>query len=159
MSIYVFGYGSLLNMNNNIELSNTKNKKSCPVIIKGLKLSLNVMGKTHKLFGVKDVNTSSCNGILFKVNEKEIQNLIEREKLYTIKEITKNRILFDYKKSINFNPNDKIICFYPQHKYVLTKKQLLSHPLSSKYLNSCIDGASSFGEDFSNDFIEMTHGI
>jgi cation transport regulator ChaC len=45
MSTYVFGYGSLINMNNNIELTNHLNKKSCPVIIKGAKRSLNVKGK------------------------------------------------------------------------------------------------------------------
>ena len=159
MSTYVFGSGSLINMNNNIELTNHLNKKSCPVIIKGAKRSLNVMGKNHKVFGIKDVKTSFCNGILFKVNEKDMEYLINRESLYTIKLIAKNRILFDYKKTINFKSNDKIITFYPDTKYVLTKKQLSLNPTSSKYLNICIEGASSLGDDFLQDFTEMTHGL
>jgi len=116
-------------------------------------------GKNHKVFGIKDVKTSFCNGILFKVNEKDMEYLINRESLYTIKPIAKNRILFDYKKTINFKSNDKIITFYPDTKYVLTKKQLSLNPTSSKYLNICIEGASLMCDDLLQDFTEMTHGL
>ena len=156
MSIYVFGYGSLINMNNNIELTNFLNKKIYPVIVKGLKRSLNVAGRNHKVFGVKDVKTSLCNGILFKVNNKDLKYLIERESLYTIKNIDKNRINFSYDKHINFNINDKIYCFYPEPKYILNKKNINNLPISKKYLNICKQGSSFIGNNFLQDFISMS---
>ena len=156
MSTYVFGYGSLINMENNTELNNCSNKKFCPVTVKGLKRSLNVSGKTHRVFGVKDVKTSICNGILFKVNEKELYNLTNREKLYTMKSLSKDRILFNYTKCITFKPNDTVICFYPIAKYVLPKKKLNTKPINEDYLKICINGSYKINEKFLEDFIKTT---
>ena len=97
MTIYVFGYGSLINMQENKEL--TQPKKTWPVMINGLKRSLNVRGKNHLVFGVKDVKTSHCNGILFKVNAEELARLQEREKLYKMKTIDIKRVEFPYKNT------------------------------------------------------------
>ena len=107
MTIYVFGYGSLINMELNKEL--TQPKKICPVMVKGLKRTLNVIGPLNKqlVFGVKDVKTSMCNGILFKVNLIVLEKIKQREKLYTMKPLGKERIVFHYKKSINFNKYDE----------------------------------------------------
>ena len=154
MTIYVFGYGSLINMQENKEL--TQPRKSWPVIIKGLKRSLNVHGSNHLVFGVKDVKTAHCNGILFKVNENELAQLQEREKLYTIKIIDKKRVEFPYKKQIHFKPTDTIVCFYPQVKYVLTKKELLAKSPSQAYMRICDIGAASISKDFHNDFLKTT---
>ena len=150
MTIYVFGYGSLMNI--------THPKKSCPVMIMGLKRSLNVHGKNHLVFGVKDVKTSHCNGILFKVNENELAQLKEREKLYNMKTLDKKRVEFPYKKKIQFKPADQIVCFYPQTKYVLTKKELAAMiPSQPKnYLHKCETGAAAQGEEFYKDYVETT---
>ena len=156
MSVYVFGYGSLINMESNSELNNCSNKKFCPVTVKGLKRSLNVAGKNHRVFGVKDVKTSLCNGILFKVNEKELYNLTNREKLYTMKPLSKDRIMFNYKKCITFKPNDTVICFYPMAKHVLTKNKLNTKPINEDYLKICINGSSKINETFLKDFIKTT---
>jgi cation transport regulator ChaC len=156
MTIYVFGYGSLINMQENKEL--TQPKKSWPVIINGLKRSLNVNGKNHLVYGVKDVKTSHCNGILFKVNAEELARLQEREKLYSMKTIEKKRVEFPYKKTLHFKPADQIVSFYPQAKYVLTKKELTTQqPLQSPhYLHLCQRGAEEMGTTFYKDFLEMT---
>lgn len=156
MTIYVFGYGSLINMQENREL--THPKKSWPVVINGLKRSLNVHGKNHLVFGVKDVKTSHCNGILFKVNAEELARLQEREKLYTLKTLDKKRVVFPYKKKILFKPDDEIVCFYPQAKYVLTKKELATKPSlqPQHYLHMCQTGAAAISTDFYNDFLETT---
>jgi hypothetical protein len=157
MAIYVFGYGSLINMQENKEL--TLPRKSWPVVVNGLKRSLNVHGKNHLVFGVKDVKTSHCNGILFKVNAAELDRLQEREKLYTMKTLDKTRIDFPYKKKLKFKPADTIVCFYPQAKYVLTKKELAaktsSQPLKMhNYLRVCHTGAAAISDDFCNDFMQ-----
>ena len=156
MTIYVFGYGALLNLPLIKEL--TQPKKSWPVVINGLKRSLNVMGQKHLVFGVKDVKTAWCNGVLFKVTENELARLQEREKLYTMKTVDKQRVEFPYKKTLRFKPADQMVCFYPQAKYVLTKKELMAKkPLQSPdYLRICQTGAAAISADFYNDFIETT---
>ena len=159
MTIYVFGYGSLINMELNKEL--TQPKKITPVMVKGLKRSLNVIGPLNKqlVFGVKDVKTANCNGILIKVNLIELEKIQKREKLYTMKPLGKERIVFHYKKSINFNTYDEVFCFYPQPKYVVPKTKLASKPLVPKYIDICIEGAQKISNDFYDDFIETTYGI
>ena len=154
MTIYVFGYGSLINMQENKEL--TQPKKNWPVMINGLKRSLNVQGKNHLVFGVKDVKTSHCNGILFKVNAEELARLQEREKLYKMKTIDIKRVEFPYKKTLHFKPEDQIVCFYPQAKYVLTKKELIGKQPSS-YLRKCQTGAEEMGPIFYKDFLATVY--
>ena len=156
MSTYVFGYGSLINMQQNTEL--TLPKKSCPVLVTGLKRSLNVSGPHSKfrVFGVKKTNTHACNGILFKVSAQELATLIEREKLYTMKTLDKAQIRFIYKKNIAFKPADHIICFYPQAKYVLPKKVLHDKPISQEYLKICNEGATKISEEFLLDFLDAS---
>ncbi len=152
MSIYVFGYGSLINMKKNTQLNHPK--KICPVIITGLKRTLNVAGKSSRLFGVKNVkNKATCNGILFKVNETELSNLLRREKLYEMKELAQSRVQFVYNKCLTFKPADKIICFFPRPQYVLTKKMLATKPISATYSAICTEGAAKISEAFLTDFL------
>ena len=153
MSIYVFGYGSLINMEKNTELNHSIRKSICPVTVKGLKRSLNVNGEHYRVFGVKEVKTALCNGLVFKVTERELANLIEREKLYTLKPIKKDRIVFNYGKCLTFKPNDEVVCFYPLQKYVLTKHKLDTKPINETYLQICIDGSSKISNPFLDDFI------
>lgn len=149
MSIYVFGYGALLNLKTIKEIESTK--KICPVMVNGLKRALNVKGKKQLVFGVKNVKTSNCNGILFKVNETELARLQQREKLYTMKTLAKEQINFAYGKCLSLKPADQIICFYP--KASLTKKELLDEerPISA-YLRNCKAGARAIGDTFFQDF-------
>ena len=159
MTIYVFGYGSLINMELNKEL--TQPKKITPVMVKGLKRSLNVIGPLNKqlVFGVKDVKTANCNGILIKVNLIELEKIQKREKLYTMKKLEQNRIVFHYNKSIKFNTYDEIICFYPQSKYVVPKTQLAAKPVIMRYIDICAEGAKQISSEFYDDFIDTTYGI
>jgi len=158
MATYVFGYGALLNLKTIKEIERPETKKICPVMVKGLKRSLNVNGK-QLVLGVKDVKTAVCNGILFKVNENELAKLEQREKLYTMKTLAKARIVFAYKKCIQFSPADQIICFYPQAKYVLKKSELLGKTAAPTYLSQCKTGAAAISANFFNDFLVTTHGL
>ena len=148
MSTYIFGYGSLLNL--------SSNKKSWPVKVHGLKRSLNVAGQRHLVFGVKYVPTAKCNGLLFKVNAAELDQLLLREKLYDLKLLTKSRLEF-YNNKIKFQPKDKIYCFYPQAKYVLSKKERESKAVSKAYLNICLAGITD--PVFLDDFLKMSQGL
>ena len=161
MTIYVFGYGSLMNMKENSrELENPLNRKVWPVLVTGLKRTLNVgvADNTYKVFGVKDMANKSitCNGILFAVSDDELDNIINRERNYTAKVLKKSRILFNYNKNnnnIKFKPNDDIICFYPKAKYSLTQKQALALPVRKNYLPICLAGAKAISDEFLSDFL------
>jgi hypothetical protein len=154
MSIYVFGYGALLNLKTIKELD--KPKKFCPVIVQGLKRSLNVNGAKQLVLGVKDVKTAVCNGILLKVSTNELAKLQEREKLYTMKTLEKTRVDFAYGKCVALTSADQIICFYPQARYVLTKKEVPIKYKASAYMRKCLAGANAIGDDFFQDFLKTT---
>ena len=162
MAIYVFGYGSLINKN---ELSTlfSKKKKVIPVIVSGLKrvFNVSVSGGKYKVFGVKESssNAAECNGVLVKVNEAELAELIERESHYKVKTVNKNRLSFPYGKPIALKKDDQILCFYPKPTFTLNKKHSELIPTRPNYLNICLEGAKGFGEDFLNDFIENTSGV
>ena len=158
MATYVFGYGSLINMKENgNELSHSATKKIWPVTISGLKRSFNVVATdgTYRVLGVKDVKTALCNGIIIKVSSKELEHLVDREKLYTPKLIAHDRIIFNYNKTLNLKKEDKVFCFYPRPKYILAKKI----PLRKNYLNICAEGAMNINQTFFDDFMATTYGF
>jgi hypothetical protein len=159
MSIYVFGYGSLINMKKNKELINCGKRRNCPVSVKGLKRSLNIASAINNLrfFGVKNNKNALCNGVLFKVNELELDKLIKREGLYTVTKLAKNRIVFNYNKQISFNPEDKIIFFYPNPNAVLSKSKLSSKKVSPEYFKNCLEGSAEISKSFLKDFITTSN--
>jgi cation transport regulator ChaC len=134
MTIYVFGYGSLINMKKNKhQIENPVVRKICPVVVKDLKRYFNVLGNGNdRLLGVKDMPNSVCNGIIYRVSEAELERLIAREKHYTPKILERQRIMFSYNKTIPFTPADEIICFYPQAKVYFNKKNGSNTPDSRK---------------------------
>ncbi len=146
---YIFAYGALLDV--------YKNKKNWPVLVHGFKRTLNVHGQNHLVFGVKERSNSRCNGILIKVSKKELDQLVLREKLYTLKPLPKETLSFPYTpKPLKFESTDEIFYFAPQAKYVLTKKAAEEKPLPTVYLNRCLRGAAAQGPAFLQDFIQTT---
>jgi len=155
--VYVFCYGELINLKTVKEINQPK--ESCPVMINGLKRSLNVGGKNHLVFGVEDVKGEWCNGVLIKVSPAELRRLKKRETLYKLKTLDKERVKFPYKKTLQFKSTDKIVYFYPKAKYVLTKNEVANNSQSFKaqhYLNLSQTGAAEIGRDFYNDFMRTT---
>ena len=146
---YIFAYGALLDL--------YKNKWCWPVLVHGLKRTLNVQGQKHLVFGVKKSSTSKCNGILIKVPEKELDQLVLREKLYTLKPLPKENLSFPYTLTpLKFDSDDEVFYFAPQPKYVLTKKAAEEKPRPTAYLNRCLRGAAAQGPAFLQDFIQTT---
>ena len=159
MSIYVFAYGSLINMRDNKELFLKNKRKICPVMVSGLKRSFNVSssGGKYKVLGVKNSTDKNkqCNGILIEIDDsEELAKLIKREKNYTAKQLASERLSFPYKKHLSLTKADQIICFYPKAKYILKKKEASELKIRPKYLQICLAGARDFGEDFLHDFTE-----
>ena len=163
MSTYIFGYGSLINMQENAnEINNPLKRKIWPVMVDGLKRSFNVSstGGKYKVLGIKEVKKNKCNGILIKLRTaEELAKLIEREKNYSTKWLDHKRISFPYKKQLTLNPDDQVIYFYPKAKYTLTKKAAEQLAIRPNYLTVCLEGAVDIGEDFLQDFAETTEGL
>jgi len=149
MPIYIFAYGALLDL--------YKNKRSWPVVVNGFKRTLNVQGQKHLVFGLKKSSTSMCNGLLLKVDKKELDQLVLREKLYTLKPLPKENLTFPYTpKPLKFEPTDEVFYFAPEAKYVLTKKAAEAKPRPTAYLNRCLRGAAAQGPAFLQDFLDST---
>lgn len=158
MSTYVFGYGSLINMKYTDEISNSLTRRICPVMIKGLKREFNVSteSNTHKVLGIKKNVNHFCNGILFKVNEEELNKLKMREKQYYIIFLNINHIIFKYNQTKQFKKGDRIICFIPLKEYIYNKKDALNKPISNRYFDICKEGCINISKEFYQDFIETT---
>jgi len=152
--MYIFGYGALINPAEIKEFE--KKKRACPVMVHDLKRSLNVSGQKHCVFGVKTVKSAKCNGLLIKVSEMELGKLEQREKLYTLKPLARERIDFVYGKCIQLKPTDQIFYFAPQTNYVVTKKQMASCVHDQVYVRKCLAGANAIGDDFFQDFLKTT---
>jgi hypothetical protein len=147
MSTYIFAYGVLLDV--------YKNKWCWPVLVHGFKRTLNVQGQKHLVFGLKKSSTSMCNGLLLKVDKKELDQLVLREKLYTLKPLPKENLSFPYTpKTLHFHAHDEVFYFAPEAKYVLTKKAAEAKPRPTAYLNRCLRGAAAHGPAFLEDFTE-----
>jgi hypothetical protein len=154
MTVYLFCYGELMNLKTVKEINQPK--QSWPVMINGLKRSLNVTGKNNIVFGIKEEKGELCNGLLIKVSQDELSRLKKREKLYTLKLLDKERVEFPYKKILQFNPTDQIVYFYPKVNYVLNKNELAPSLQTQRYLHLCQTGAAEIGRDFYNDFLQTT---
>jgi hypothetical protein len=152
MSIYIFGYGSLINMSHNKQLVNPSERVIYPVIVNHMERLWNVCGKSQTYLGVLDKNNFKTNGILFKVSEEELLKLIEREIYYDTKLVSSDRISF-YKDDILFNTNDKIICFYSKNNN--NNNNIICKPINLSYLYLCLEGCLKISKSFTKDFINM----
>jgi hypothetical protein len=149
MTIYVFGYGSLID----------NKKKLYPVKVAGLKRAINVNcgNGTYKVLGVKKNQRHWCNGVLFKVNETDLAKLIKREQKYTPELLDPAQLTFAYTKTHpTFKPDDQIIYFLPQPAQRLSQKEAASREIRPDYLNQCLRGAAAISEDFLKDFLATT---
>ena len=98
-----------------------------------------------------------CNGILLKLGKKELDQLVLREKLYTLKSLPKENLSFPYTpKPLPLETTDELFYFAPQAKYVLTKKAAEEKPRPTVYLNRCLNGAAAQGPAFLQDFLDST---
>ena len=99
--LYVFGYGSLINVNNTTEFMNKDKKIIIPLTLKNMKRSFCVYGFKEIYLGVIEQENSLCNGLLISISNSELEMLKIREKYYDLKEIDISNILFAGLKMIN----------------------------------------------------------
>ncbi len=160
MNKYMFGYGSLINMDENFELIGHSTRQVHPVKIKKLSREWNIHGllpSGQTFLGVNYDEKSWCNGILFCVSDEEIKTLDSREKYYTKKDIEKSNIIFyDDKQSSILDKIDKIIYYHTDPIY--EGRPCIMYPVSMEYIKICIDGCKKISDEYKKDFIMTTKG-
>ncbi|MEK6891149.1 MAG: hypothetical protein AABX03_03340 [Nanoarchaeota archaeon] len=88
------GYGSLLSHKSLKETINNKHFK--PVIVKGYKRIFNIAVKKEENFdelNLEKSKKSKFNGVMFKVNEDELEKINKREREYNLEEVE----VYDFK--------------------------------------------------------------
>jgi len=171
MTIYIFGYGSLINRNIKFNKQfDIYPRKIIPVIINNLQrhwikpiksepdLELDL---DFAVLGVYDVISSSIsnnnlyktNGLLIEVNHNELTKLDLRERFYIRKEINKNRI------NINLNPEDIIYTYYSDETKVEKTYFNQYSEQNLDYLFICLDGCIKISKKFLLTFLMTTSGF
>ena len=85
MEYNMIGYGSLMSHNSLKETINNKHFK--PVIIKGYKRIFDIYVKKSEnsdILNREKSKNSELNGVMFKVNDKELRQIKKRENLYNL---------------------------------------------------------------------------
>jgi len=133
----VIGYGGLLSHKSLRET--LPNKKFSLVIIKGFKRIFNVIDSKDKspdVLNVKKSTSSELNGVLFAVNDKELNTLKKREDDYNLEKVNyydfrtgkllgKALICIDHSTTIDFhhkNPNKNYFILCREAAYHISKK-------------------------------------
>lgn len=152
---YIFGYGSLVNSES--RAASLKCQKSVvaarisPEF--GYKRVWNYRGPGFTALGlVKTENATSINGIIYGVDESNMDILDEREKDYIRVEVP-----WELVESVDWMhlPKDghlwiyvPINCYPPSPNY----------PLLQSYIDTCVTGFLEYSEEFAIEFLETTEG-
>src|SRR3989344_5552346 len=144
MEYNLVGYGSLISHNSLKE--SCKDKEFIQVTIKGYKRVFNITENNHSdILNIKESKKDKLNAVLFKVNEKELKKLKEREDWYNFEETTAydfktNKLLTKALISI-----DHIICIDKSN-----------HPPNKSYFMLCREAAYHISKEFGKVWDETT---
>ena len=144
MEYEIVGYGSLISHNSLKETC--KDKEFQEVIIKGYKRIFNI-AKNNKfdILNIKESKKDKLNAVLFKVNEKELKKLKEREDWYNFEET----LTYDFK-------TDKLLTkalISIDHTVCIDKS---NHPPNKSYFILCREAAYHISKDFGKFWDETT---
>ncbi len=150
-------YGSLINKQELLN-KNISQDRCIPIIVKGLKREFSQEPSWRKstlndraVLSVFPSKDHHINGILIKdIKESELIELDHRERGYQRIEIDLSQIETKYGKN-KLNNNKNYIYMGKKQKY---NNKINPNP---QYLELCISGAKSWGDDFYVDFINTTY--
>lgn len=154
--MYIFGYGSLVNI-----LSAQKSFKRVlkqedfiPVVIKGYKKVWNsieyiIFEKEEKVsngifLNLQKDESVKTNGILLKITQEEFEFLKLREKNYSCIELSEIE---------EFETSEKIYTFMTTNKEKLANRSSENCFIPQKYISLVEDGLSSYSKEFKESFI------
>jgi cation transport regulator ChaC len=164
MSIYVFGYGSLISVES---ASRTLRRKiSLSDLIPGYLLSYK-RGWTLKdkvfsesltreidavFLNIEKAPGKMLNGVLIKINEEELENLRTREKNYDTFEVTS---LIKFTNEASIDPASKAFTFVGKDAYKVSNEDDDSF-IMNRYVNIVLTACARLGESFHREYDETT---
>lgn len=151
--LYIFAYGSLVNSKNrNKSIKISKNNIIPAIISKNFGY---VRSTKYPAMGIKKVtrNKKQINGILVKINQKELEILDKREfNYYRIK--VPSKYISIYRDNDIFDKTLPIYIYKP--KTVFERR---SDNCSKEYLKVVEDGFKEYGNEFYKIYLSTTEGI
>lgn len=155
--MYIFGYGSLVNIKSAQKSFKRKLKFSdfIPITVNGYKKVWNSIEHiifedenrvTNGIFLNLEIDKlSSTNGVLLKITDEEFEFLKLREKNYSYVEID----------SISgFQTDEKVFTFMTTNSKKIANKDSKDSFIPKKYIKLLEDGLKPYSEDFKNEFIK-----
>lgn len=155
-NIFIIAYGSLINKN---ELLNSEVKILTyePIVLKGFKREFNQEPSWRKstnenraVLNVSENKNHFINALLLEVDSASLDFIDNRERGYDRLKVKNSDLTFPYTK--NKRNIDKDIFIYLGKK---EKQNNLILP-NLEYLDICLDGSKSWGEEFYSDFLNTT---
>lgn len=158
MKQYIFGYGSLINKESIFKtLSNRDTIEIYPVRVHNIKRGWYIPGPSNDMYlGVQLEQKSKCNGVIFEVNNDEIDLISAREKYYDITVLPNKQI--EFLESDNILNDTDIVYIYIIDN--INPKIIIDHVnyfITKKYLNICIEGCININNKFSDEFFNTTY--
>ena len=149
---YLFGYGSLISEDSKRKTGLTG--KSFIVKVNDYKRSWNVLIPEEKTvgLGIEKRQGDSCNGVMFKIDEKELLKFDEREtNNYERINIPAGQIEFLDNKSIK---DGKIWVYLTKNKGEPNKE----FPIQQSYIDVILTGCLEISKGFAEEFMRTTSG-
>ena len=157
MTIYIFGYGSIINLKYIRQIDIKKKRNIFPIMLDNhLRHWIYTTSKNIYL-GLYKQQSMNVNGILVEVDELELKLLDKRERYYIRKEINKNDIIKSY-GPIKINSDDVIYAYYSDpsksEKWIFDFKS----EQMKDYLYNVLSGCIKINRKFFEDFLFTTKG-
>ena len=156
---YVFGYGSLLNEKSLLstvsEIIEIK-----PALISGYRRDFGLWvedgmkhdcadqcGKAYYAMNAEKKEGAKMNGVLIKVDQEQYDKLVQREKQYDIHDVE----VYDFVENKVITNGSLFVASKGAGGFNF------DNPAQLKYLQICLEGARSFGQDFYDEFVRTTY--
>jgi cation transport regulator ChaC len=158
-TIQVFGYGSLIN-ETSMRASSPRAVDIMPAYITGFRRSfakwngLEHLSETARqgripfcALDVQPHESHRVNGVVFKVDDREFEKLIEREYGYQMLETA----------AYHYDSDDNVGTTYVFSAENPTSTYDFGNASQERYLQICLAGAQNLGDSFYQEFIETTY--
>lgn len=157
MTIYVFGYGSIINLKYVSQLDKNKKRNIFPIKLNNHLRHWIYTSSKNIYLGLYYDSSYKTNGILTEVDPNELNLLDKREKYYIRKEIDKNDIIQSY-GNIQLNENDIIYAYYSNPSKSIKWVFDFNSPTEKTYLYKVLSGCIKINSKFFEDFLFTTKG-
>lgn len=157
MAIYIFGYGSIINLKYVKQIDQKIKRNVFPILLNNhLRHWMYTSSKKTYVGLYKELNKKT-NGILVEVTEKELHLLDKREKYYIRKEINKDDIIKKY-GSVELNQYDIIYTYYSDPSKSIKSIFDFNSIQMKDYLFNILSGCIKINTTFFEDFLFNTKG-